>query len=230
MPAFIDISQVHEEDPTEFIVPALGSWPRFTPPLRIGVMASGSGSNFEALYKATTQGRLDASLRLLIVNNPNCGAKERAARLQIPCQLIDHRLHSTRESLDHALVSAFQAANVEAVVMAGWMRIVTPTLIDAYPGRQINLHPSLLPSFKGLDAVGQALAAGVRISGCSVHHVQADVDSGTVIAQAAVPVYASDDKNALARRIQRQEHRLLPWATALAGLQWRDEGDAEVQG
>lgn len=193
-------------------------------------MASGSGSNFEALYKATTQGRLDASLRLLIVNNPNCGAKERAARLQIPCQLIDHRLHSTRESLDHALVSAFQAANVEAVVMAGWMRIVTPTLIDAYPGRLINLHPSLLPSFKGLDAVGQALAAGVRISGCSVHHVQADVDSGTVIAQAAVPVYASDDKNALARRIQRQEHRLLPWATALAGLQWRDEGDAEVQG
>ncbi len=193
-------------------------------------MASGSGSNFEALYKATTQGRLDASLRLLIVNNPNCGAKERAARLQIPCQLIDHRLHSTRESLDLALVSAFQAADVEAVVMAGWMRIVTPTLIDAYPGRLINLHPSLLPSFKGLDAVGQALAAGVRISGCSVHHVQADVDSGTVIAQAAVPVYASDDKNALSRRIQRQEHRLLPWATALAGLQWRDEGDAEVQG
>ena len=193
-------------------------------------MASGSGSNFEALYKATTQGRLDASLRLLIVNNPNCGAKERAARLQIPCQLIDHRLHSTRESLDHALVSAFRAADVEAVVMAGWMRIVTPTLIDAYPGRLINLHPSLLPSFKGLDAVGQALAAGVRISGCSVHHVQADVDSGTVIAQAAVPVYASDDKNALSRRIQSQEHRLLPWATALAGLRWRDEGDADVQG
>ena len=230
MPASSDTSQILEKEPSEFIVPAIGAWPRFTPPLRIGIMASGSGSNLEALHKATTQGFLDASLRLLIVNNPNCRAKERAARLQIPWQLIDHRLHSTRESLDNALVSAFRAADVEAVVMAGWMRIVTPVLIDAYPGTLINLHPSLLPSFKGLDAVGQALTAGVKITGCSVHHVQADVDSGAVIAQAAIPVHASDDVETLAKRIQRQEHRLLPWATALAGMQWRREGHAEVQG
>lgn len=193
-------------------------------------MASGSGSNVEALHDATAQGRLDASLRLLIVNNPDCGARERAARLQIPCQLIDHRRYKTREDLDQALVSAFQAADVEAVVMAGWMRIVTPILIDAYPGRLINLHPSLLPSFKGLDAVGQALASGVRITGCSVHHVQEDVDSGTVIAQAAVPVLGSDDVQSLTQRIQKQEHRLLPWATALAGLQWRQDGSTSLHG
>ena len=193
-------------------------------------MASGSGSNVEALHDATAQGRLDASLRLLIVNNPDCGARDRAARLQIPCQLIDHRRYKTREDLDQALVSAFQAADVEAVVMAGWMRIVTPILIDAYPGRLINLHPSLLPSFKGLDAVGQALASGVRIAGCSVHHVQEDVDSGTVIAQAAVPVLGSDDVQSLTQRIQKQEHRLLPWATALAGLQWRQDGSTSLHG
>jgi len=193
-------------------------------------MASGSGSNVEALHDATAQGRLDASLRLLIVNNPDCGARDRAARLQIPCQLIDHRRYKTREDLDQALVSAFQAADVEAVVMAGWMRIVTPILIDAYPGRLINLHPSLLPSFKGLDAVGQALASGVRITGCSVHHVQEDVDSGTVIAQAAVPVLESDDVQSLTQRIQKQEHRLLPWATALAGLQWRQDGSTSLHG
>ena len=193
-------------------------------------MASGSGSNVEALHDATAQGRLDASLRLLIVNNPDCGARDRAARLQIPCQLIDHRRYKTREDLDQALVSAFKAADVEAVVMAGWMRIVTPILIDAYPGRLINLHPSLLPSFKGLDAVGQALASGVRITGCSVHHVQEDVDSGTVIAQAAVPVLGSDDVQSLTQRIQKQEHRLLPWATALAGLQWRQDGSTSLHG
>lgn len=193
-------------------------------------MASGSGSNVEALHDATAQGRLDASLRLLIVNNPDCGARDRAARLQIPCQLIDHRRYKTREDLDQALVSAFQAADVEAVVMAGWMRIVTPILIDAYPGRLINLHPSLLPSFKGLDAVGQALASGVRITGCSVHHVQEDVDSGTVIAQAAVPVLGNDDVQSLTQRIQKQEHRLLPWATALAGLQWRQDGSTSLHG
>lgn len=193
-------------------------------------MASGSGSNVEALHEATVQGRLDASLCLLIVNNPECGARERSARLQIPCQLIDHRRHQTRESLDHALVSAFQAADVEAVVMAGWMRIVTPVLINAFPGRLLNLHPSLLPAFKGLNAVGQALASGVRITGCSVHHVQEDVDSGTVIAQAAVPVHESDDVQSLTQRIQKQEHRLLPWATALAGLQWRHNGSAVVHG
>jgi len=138
--------------------------------------------------------------------------------------LHDHRRFATREDLDRALVASFQADAVEAVVMAGWMRIVTKVLIEAYPQRLINLHPSLLPSFRGLDAVGQALAAGVPISGCSAHLVCEDVDSGPLLAQAAVPVLSGDDPARLAARIRVQEHRLLPWAVALAAQRWRAQG------
>ena len=108
--------------------------------------------------------------------------------------------------------------------MAGWMRIVTPVLIGAYQGRLINIHPSLLPSFRGLDAVGQALKAGVRLTGCTAHIVTAEVDTGPVIAQAAVPVFDNDDHQSLSERIHRQEHRILPWAVALKGRDWKPQG------
>lgn len=186
-------------------------------------MASGSGSNFEALVAATQQ-HLDATIELLVVNNPGCGAQLRAERLGVDCIVHDHRQFTNREALDSALVSSFQAARVDGVVMAGWMRIVTPVLIGAFQGRLINIHPSLLPSFRGLDAVGQALKAGVRISGCSAHLVTADVDTGPVIAQAAVPVFDNDDHQSLSERIHRQEHRILPWAVALQGREWRNQG------
>jgi phosphoribosylglycinamide formyltransferase-1 len=118
--------------------------------------------------------------------------------------------------LDRALVRAFDAAAVDLVVMAGWMRVVTPTLIGAFPDRLINIHPSLLPSFRGLDAVGQALAAGVRLAGCTAHLVSEEVDAGKILVQAAVPVLNGDDHGSLSRRIQVQEHRILPLAVALA--------------
>ncbi|MEI7664775.1 MAG: phosphoribosylglycinamide formyltransferase [Synechococcaceae cyanobacterium ELA263] len=179
-------------------------------------MASGTGSNFESLVEACRSEQLQAELVLLVVNNPGCGAQARAARLGVPCQLINHRDHASRASLDGALIAAFQQARVDLVVMAGWMRIVTPLLVQAYPDRLINIHPSLLPSFRGLDAVGQALAAGVQLSGCSAHLVRPEVDAGPVLVQAAVPVLAGDDHASLAARIQRQEHRILPLAVALA--------------
>jgi phosphoribosylglycinamide formyltransferase-1 len=179
-------------------------------------MASGTGSNFEQLVAACRSGQLAAEVVLLVVNNPGCGAQERAARLGIPCQLINHRDHPSRESLDTALITALQKTSVDLVVMAGWMRIVTPVLVEAYPDRLINIHPSLLPSFRGLDAVGQALAAGVRLTGCTAHLVRAEVDAGPVLVQAAVPVLEQDDHTSLAARIQRQEHRILPLAVALA--------------
>ena len=221
MPAPTDTSQINGERYPTLTVPTIGPWPKFQPPLRLGVMASGSGTNFEALQASISAGDLDADLRLLVVNRPGCGAKARAERLGIACELLDHRQFASREALDHELVRTFQAAGVEAVVMAGWMRIVTPVLIDAFPGKLINIHPSLLPSFKGMDAVGQSLQAGVRITGCSVHEVLKDVDAGPILAQAAVPVLPGDDRDSLAARIQCEEHRLLPWATALAGQHWR---------
>ena len=203
------------------ISPSIQQWPQFEPALRLGVMASGNGSNFEAIQSSISAKALHADIRLLVVNNQGCGAEQRAERLNIPCELFDHRQFETRERLDHALVNAFLEADVDLIVMAGWMRIVTPVLIEAFPNRLLNIHPSLLPSFKGLDAVGQALQASVRISGCTAHLVQADMDTGPVIAQAAVPVLQDDSPESLALRIQAQEHRILPWAIALAGMQWR---------
>ncbi|MEI6031553.1 MAG: phosphoribosylglycinamide formyltransferase [Synechococcaceae cyanobacterium ELA739] len=190
-------------------------WPLHGPK-RLAVMASGAGSNFEGLVAACRSQQLAAAVTLLVVNNPGCGAEQRAARLGVPCRCIDHRHHASRQSLDRALIDAFQQAQVDLVVMAGWMRIVSPVLVDAYPDRLINIHPSLLPSFRGLDAIGQALAAGVRLTGCTAHLVRPEVDAGPVLVQAAVPVHADDDHDTLTARIQRQEHRILPLAVALA--------------
>lgn len=184
--------------------------------LRLGVLASGNGSNFEALVAACRQGCPAGRVVQLVVNRPGCGAVARAARLGIPCQVIDHRQQPSREALDHALIAVFAAARVDLVVMAGWMRIVTPVLIAAYPERLVNIHPSLLPSFRGLDAVGQALAAGVTLAGCTAHLVSEEVDAGRILVQAAVPVLADDDHTSLSRRIQVQEHRILPLAVQLA--------------
>jgi phosphoribosylglycinamide formyltransferase-1 len=179
-------------------------------------MASGEGSNFEALVQATRCQHLQASVELLVVNHEQCGARARAERLGIPWRWIDHRAFPSREALDDALIEAFRGAGVDLVVMAGWMRIVSPRLIEAFPDRLLNIHPSLLPSFRGLDAVGQALACGVHITGCTVHLVRPEVDDGPILVQAAVPVHPQDNAPSLAARIHAQEHRILPLAVALA--------------
>jgi phosphoribosylglycinamide formyltransferase-1 len=179
-------------------------------------MASGAGSNFEALVQACRRGELAAEVVQLVVNNGGCGAQQRAERLGVPVALLDHRLFPSREALDQALVACFSAAAVDLVVMAGWMRIVTQQLIDAYPGRLVNIHPSLLPSFRGARAIEQALAAGVCLSGCTAHLVSLEVDGGPILVQAAVPVLETDTAASLAERIHRQEHRILPWAVARA--------------
>jgi phosphoribosylglycinamide formyltransferase-1 len=179
-------------------------------------MASGNGSNFEALVRACRQGSPKAEVVQLLVNNPGCGAIARAERLAIPWQLVDHRQQPSREALDQQLIASLQPQAVDLVVMAGWMRIVTPVLIAAFPNRLVNIHPSLLPSFRGLNAVGQALAAGVTLTGCTAHLVGEAVDAGPILVQAAVPVLAGDDAISLGQRIQRQEHRILPLAVQLA--------------
>lgn len=221
MPAFSDPSD-HQAGEQALLQPPMQNTPTALsgPPIRLGVMASGNGSNFEALATAIKAGLLHAEIVLLVVNNPGCGATTRAERLQIPYAVVDHRVWANREELDEELVRTFKDVNVDAVVMAGWMRIVTPVLICAFTGRLLNIHPSLLPSFRGLDAIGQALRAGVCISGCTVHLVSEELDAGPIIAQAAVPVLKSDDHDSLAARIHRQEHRLLPHAVQLAATRW----------
>jgi len=232
MPAFSDPSD--REPSVQWPLPPDGAWlpdggkpvdgQPGHPPLRLGVMASGSGSNFEALVQACRGGNLHAEVALLVVNNAGCGAQQRAERLGIPWQVHDHRTQPSRERLDLALVTAFRAAAVDLVVMAGWMRVVTPTLISAFAERLVNIHPSLLPSFRGLDAVGQALAAGVTLTGCTAHLVCEEVDAGRILVQAAVPVLSNDDHASLSARIRRQEHRILPLAVALTAKRLADQG------
>jgi phosphoribosylglycinamide formyltransferase-1 len=186
------------------------------PPLRLAVMASGDGSNFEALVAACRSAALAAEVVQLVVNEPDCGARRRAERLAIPWRLLDHRRFASREALDGALIAAFHEVKADLVVMAGWMRIVTPVLIDAFPGRLVNLHPSLLPSFRGRDGIGAALAAGVTLAGCTAHLVVPEVDAGPILVQAAVPVLSGDDRASLHARIRVQEHRILPLAVKIA--------------
>lgn len=197
------------------VSPLLSSMPSAASPLQLGVLASGSGTNLSALAKAIADGKLNAEIKVLIYNNPQAQVKERAEQYNIPTVLLNHRQYRQREALDQEIVTVLKNYGVDWVIMAGWMRITTQVLLDGYPNRVINIHPSLLPSFKGIRAIEQALAAKVKITGCTVHLVSLEVDSGEIIMQAAVPILADDTRDTLHARIQQQEHRILPQAIAL---------------
>ena len=184
--------------------------------VRLGIMASGSGSNFEAIVQAIHSGQLNAEVPVLVYNNPAATVVERATRLGIPAICLDHRQFTSRELLDQAIVDVLRNYQTDWVIMAGWMRIVTPILIQAFPNRVLNIHPSLLPSFKGGKAIEQAFQSGVKITGCTVHHVVTEVDSGDIVMQAAVPVLATDTLEILQARLQIQEHKIYPAAIAIA--------------
>ena len=202
--------------------------PQPATPIALGVLASGNGSNFEALAQAIAARQLNAEIRLLIYNNPDAFVRHRAEKLGIPALLLDHRNYISREDLDRAIIAAFRDRGVDWIAMAGWMRLVTDELIQAFPDRIINIHPSLLPSFKGIRAVEQALAAGVCVSGCTAHLVTVDVDSGPILVQAAVPVLADDTAATLQARIQVQEHRIFPLAIAIAATRSRQMSAGSV--
>jgi phosphoribosylglycinamide formyltransferase-1 len=179
-------------------------------------MASGNGSNFEAVAQAIENGQLNAQIQVLIYNNPGAKAAVRAANRGVADVLLNHRDYKSREKFDEQIVQKLQQYDVEWVIMAGWMRLLTGVLIDAFADKIINIHPSLLPSFKGIHAIEQALAAGVKITGCTAHLACLEVDSGPILIQAAVPILSDDTAETLHARIQIQEHRILPQAIALA--------------
>ncbi|UKO97429.1 phosphoribosylglycinamide formyltransferase [Nostoc sp. UHCC 0870] len=185
-------------------------------PLKLGIMASGSGSNFEAVAQAIEDKQLNAQIQVLIYNNPSAKAANRAANRGVEAVLLNHREYKNREAFDQEIVNTLRRYDVDWVILAGWMRVVTSVFIDAFPKRIINIHPSLLPSFKGIHAVEQALEAGVKITGCTVHLVCLEVDSGQILMQAAVPILPDDTAETLHARIQVQEHTILPQAIALA--------------
>ncbi|NES07872.1 MAG: phosphoribosylglycinamide formyltransferase, partial [Okeania sp. SIO2F4] len=148
--------------------------PKYSP-LKLGILASGNGSNFEAIAEAINNQKLNAQIQVMIYNNPGAKVISRAEKWSVPSVLLNHREYKKREEFDSKIVKILQEYDVEWVIMAGWMRIVTKVLIDAFPNQVINIHPSLLPSFKGIKAVEQALEAGVKITGCTVHLVDVEV-------------------------------------------------------
>ena len=180
----------------------------------LGVLASGSGSNLESIAAAIENGQLQAKIAVVIYNEPEAFANQRAEKFGIPAILVNHRDYKSRQDLDRAIINVLHQYHVNLVIMAGWMRIVTQILIDAFPERILNIHPSLLPSFKGIHAIAQAFDYGVKITGCTVHVLSLEVDSGKIIKQAAVPILATDTLEALQKRIQVQEHIIYPEAIA----------------
>lgn len=216
-----DISDRSPESAKVLISPSVSALPASSNhDLQLGIMASGSGTNFAAVAQAIADGKLNAEIKVLIYNKPNAKVKQRAEKYNIPAIFVDHREYSSREDLDHEIVAVLKAYGADWVIMAGWMRIITQVLLDAYPNHVINIHPSLLPSFKGIRAIEQALKAQVKITGCTVHLVSLEVDSGAIIMQAAVPILSDDTLETLHARIQQQEHLILPQAIALAAAKF----------
>ena len=196
------------------ISPFESDYPICEQKIRLGILASGNGSNFESIFKSIQNKKLNAEISILIVNNPNCLAIQKAKKHKIPYVIINHRDCNSRLEHDNLVMKKLEELSVELVVMAGWMRIVGEELINRFNNRLINIHPSLLPSFKGVDAIQQAMNQKVTITGCTVHYVQEEVDSGSIIMQAAVPLKEQDSKETLKKRIQDMEHVILPLAIA----------------
>ena len=196
-----------------------------TEKIRIGVLVSGNGSNLQSIIDSAEAGKIDVEIACVISNKAKAFALERAKRHQIPAFYLDHRSFSSREEFDAAVVDLLQEHHVQLVVMAGFNRIITSVLLNAFPLSLMNIHPALLPSFPGTNAQRQALEHGVKIAGCTVHFVDEGTDSGPIIIQAAVPAFDNDTEETLSARILAEEHKIFPMAIQLFA-----EGRLSVQG
>jgi phosphoribosylglycinamide formyltransferase-1 len=190
----------------------------------LGVLASGGGTNLQAILDAIAAGKLDARVAVVVSNVAGAGALGRSSAAGVSARVIEHGAFPDRRSFDRAVLDVLRAHGVEVVVLAGFMRLLTEVLLDAFPWRVVNVHPGLLPAFPGKSAQRQALEYGVRIAGCTVHFVDRGTDSGPIVAQAAVPVLEGDDEESLRERILAREHELLPRV-----LQWMAEGRVIVE-
>jgi phosphoribosylglycinamide formyltransferase 1 len=192
--------------------------------ITLGVLVSGTGTNLQAILDAIATRTLDARVALVVSNVPGAVALTRAEAAGVKTLALDHTKYPDRRAFDAAVVEALRAHGVELVVLAGFMRLLTDVLLDAYPMRIVNVHPALLPAFPGVHAQKQAFDYGVRVSGCTVHLVDAGTDTGPILAQTAVPVLEGDDEESLRLRILKEEHALLPRV-----LQWFAEGRVTVE-
>jgi len=193
--------------------------------LNIGVLVSGSGTNLQSILDACAKGEMKARVVCVISNKADAYGLERARQAGVPALHLDHRAYSGREAYDEALVATMREFGVQLVAMAGFMRIITPVLLEAFPMAVMNIHPALLPAFPGLHAQRQALEYGVKVAGCTVHFVDPGTDTGPIIIQAAVPLIEGDTEQTLSARIQKEEHRIYPEAIRMFA-----EGRLQVAG
>ena len=175
--------------------------------LRLGVLVSGRGSNLQAILDAVAAGTLDAEVSAVVSDKPDVRALRRVEEDR--AVVVDRRAYADADGFENAIASVLEERGVELVVLAGFMRVLSPSFVQRFAGRIVNIHPSLLPSFRGLHAQRQALEHGVKISGCTVHLVDETLDGGTILAQAAVPVLPEDTEESLSERILKEEHRIL---------------------
>ncbi len=191
----------------------------------IGVLLSGGGTNLQSIIDAIEQGRLDAEIRTVVSNRESAYGLTRARNHHIPTTVIDHRDHPSREAYDRVVVEHLRSQGVELVVLAGFMRLLSPYFVQSFPNRIMNIHPALSPAFAGLHGQRQAFDYGVRFAGCTVHFVSEGCDEGPVIIQAVVPVLPDDTEETLTQRILAQEHRIYPRA-----IQLYSEGRLVIEG
>lgn len=192
---------------------------------KLAVFASGNGSNFQAIVDAVASGALPVNVELLICDKPKAKVVERAKAAGVEVYTFRPKNYSSREAYEAEIVELLKARGIDLIVLAGYMRLVTKVLVEPFAGRMINLHPSLLPAFPGLDAVGQALRYGVKLTGATVHMVDEGLDSGPVITQEAVQVYDDDTEETLLERIHKVEHELL-----IKTIRWYAEGRISLDG
>lgn len=181
----------------------------------LGVLISGRGSNLQAILDAIREGKLQARVGVVVSNIASAPGLDRARKAGVPTVFLSHKDFASREEYDEALVDCLRAHDVDLVCLAGFMRLLSPVLVRAFPGRILNVHPSLLPAFPGLHAQRQALEHGVKVTGATVHLVDEELDHGPILLQRAVPVLEGDDEESLSARILEQEHQIYPEAIAL---------------
>jgi phosphoribosylglycinamide formyltransferase 1 len=194
-------------------------------PVPIGVLISGSGTNLQSIIDAIEAKQLEAKIQVVLSNRADAYGLVRAKKHGIPVEVLDHKRFASREAFDQAVVDILRAREVELVVLAGFMRLLSPVFVGAYSNRIMNIHPALLPAFPGLHVQKKALEHGVRFSGCTVHFVNEECDEGPIIIQAVVPVFSEDTEESLAARILEQEHRIYPRA-----IQLYSEGRLRIEG
>ena len=199
------------------ISPEISKLREFSPKLKIAILASGEGSNFQELIDLSKSNKFDIDIRILITDNSDAGCILRAKKSNISYKIIKKSDYEKKEFFENEIINSIKKYNIELVVMAGWMKVMSSKFVNEFKNKIINIHPSLLPSFKGKNAINDAMANGTKITGCSVHFVVPEVDSGSLIMQAALSISNDDNIETITKKIHFLEHKILPLSISQAG-------------